>query len=297
MEVRGSFQFEINQNGTVINNDSNFEKLRKLFLDRTLINGDSLGPGDEGDFDNGGWHVLCHLAAGCAVFKINNLFLWMEISHIPAIDVYEPTITIETEKKDVFTFSLNSQEGILFLEKAKLIGFVEGSSLGHISAKDVKDNEIIFNKWKRQDFNMPADSKEDGGRVWEHWCTVRDLRPTATIGLSVLKSYLTILSICSGKYVSIITRGRRQYYHPEQLMALVKSGLISKEDALIDVKPKQISKDNEKIIYLSDPKKCLTAVKSMKWDEDKLSYHMFERRIKEWSKTEQVLEDLRKANI
>jgi hypothetical protein len=50
---RGTFSFEVNANGDLLDNEANVEKLRKLWLDRSMINGSDLGPGRPGDFTNG----------------------------------------------------------------------------------------------------------------------------------------------------------------------------------------------------------------------------------------------------
>lgn len=294
---RGISKFEINNNGHLLYHDSNLEKMRKMFLDRKLINGALLGPGDPGDFDLGAWHVLCHLAGGCAVYRKSGKFLWVEISHIPDVDLYTATVTVEVCDEPVSTFPLHSSEGSALLEKAELVGFVEGSSLGNISAKDVTDNEIIFNKWKRQDFNLDPDSKSDGGRVWEHWCTVRDITPNARIGLSVLKAYLAMVSFCGGRLTSLVARGRKQYHHPEQLTALVKYGFISKEDALLEITPKPIPGNEEFLIYTANPQKCVQAAKLLPWDEHDIAYFMFSRRIDKWNTTNKVRSDLQKAKL
>ncbi|HEY3251141.1 MAG TPA: hypothetical protein VGK25_08480 [Ignavibacteria bacterium] len=291
-DLRGSHKFEVNHDGHVVNSPENLEKLRKLFLDRKIINGKKLGPGDPGDFDFGAWHVLCHLAAGCAVFRNTDKYLWVEISHVPLIDVYTATVNVETEKEPVSAFPLLSEEGSALLNKAELLGFVEGSSLGHVSARDSNDLKGKFNKWTRQEFDMDVKSKKDGGRVWEHWCTVRDITPNASVGLSVLKAYLTMVSVSGGRLVSIVARGRRKYSHPEQLAALVKAGFISPEDATIDITPKPISRKAELLIYSAEPKKCLQAARMLKWDEHNISYFMFARRIKDWNTTNRVRNEL-----
>lgn len=297
MQTRGISKFEIDPNGIAIFNDSNLEKLRKLFLDRSLIYGDILGPGNPGDFDIGAWHVLCHLAGGCAVYKNSGNFMWVEISHVPLVDLYTATVTVETKRETVNTYPILSDEGKALLLKAELLGFVEGSSLGHISAKDIKDTPEKFNKWLRQDCDADEKSEKEAGRVWEQWCTVRDLTPNAAVGLSVLKAYLSMVAICGGKFVSIVARGRKQYHHPEQLIALIKYGLISKEDALYDIIPKPIPKKTELLIYSADPKICVNVVKNLTWDKDKISYYMFKRRIDKWSHANKVKNDLEKEKL
>lgn len=294
---RGISKFEISTNGHVIFNDANLEKLRKLFLDRKLIDGTLLGPGDPGDFDLGAWHVMCHLAGGCAVYRNSGKYLWVEISHVPMIDIYIATVTVEVKEEPVNTFPLMSSEGQAIMEKAELVGFVEGSSLGHISAKDAKDSAEMFNKWTRQEFDLEENSQGEGGRVWEHWCTVRDLTPNSKVGISVLKAYLSMVSLCGGRFVSLVARGRTQYHHPEQLIALVNYGFISKEEALADITPKPISNKEEMLIYSADPKKCIQAVKALKWDGPGISYYMFSRRIDKWNSTNNVKSDLQKANL
>jgi hypothetical protein len=59
--TRGTFDFEVTASGDLVDSTANVEALRKIWLDRSMVNGADLGPGDEGDFDNGAWHVACHL--------------------------------------------------------------------------------------------------------------------------------------------------------------------------------------------------------------------------------------------
>ena len=293
-KTRGLSRFEIDRKGYIINNVNNLEKLRRLFLDRRIIHDISLGPGDKGDFDVGGWHILCHLAAGCAVFKKGKSFLWMEISHVPIIDEYVATVTAEFQKGCISTVPLMSIRGKELIEDSRLLGFVEGSSLGRISARDVCDDKYLFNKWLRQKFDNDVNSEKKGGRVWEHWCTTRDIRKKSKIGAFVLKAYLDMVSVCGGEFVSAIARGRNHYRHPAQLMALIKYGFITEKNALIDVIPKPISKNAEKLIYTADPKKCLKAVTILKWDENSINFFMFQRSISKWRKTASVKRDIKK---
>lgn len=288
MITRGIAEFEIDSKGHVIYNESNLEKLRFIFLDRKIINGELLGPGDPGDFDFGGWHVLCHLVGGCAVFKSSNSMVWVEISHVPIIDSYVATITIDSDKESVTTFPLLSYEGQSIIQNAKLMGFVEGSSLGHISARDILDAEGKFNTCTRQEFDMDEKSIKDGGRVWEHWATTRNITSGASIGTSVLRAYLSMVSLCGGSFVAVVARGRIDYSHPTQLNALLQYGLVTKENALVDIMPKPISKKIEEIIYSANPKMCVKAVKELPWDNNKITYFMFERRINKWNSDIQI---------
>ena len=72
---RGAFEFDVTDEGNLISSVQNVETLRRLWLDRTLINGRHLGPGDPGDFDNGAWHVGCHLVAAGGVMRAKDGYL------------------------------------------------------------------------------------------------------------------------------------------------------------------------------------------------------------------------------
>jgi hypothetical protein len=283
LNTRGTYKFEIEANGNIIYNAENLEKLRTLFLDRSIINGELLGPGDPGDFDLGGWHILCHLTAGCAIFRKSNRTIWVEISHVPLIDKYSATVTVDGGTETVSTFPLLSEEGQNIMTNAKLIGFVEGSSYGHISAREVCDNAEKFNNNIRQEYDMIETSASEGGRVWEHWVATRNIRMQSSVGTSILNSYLAMLSICGGVFTTLVGKGRIDYHHPEQLKALAKSGLISYDDMSVDITPKPIPRKAELLIYTANPNKCVEAVKSFSWDEISISYFMFERKIDRWN--------------
>lgn len=284
MSTRGLINFEIDTNGHVLYTDENLEKLRLMFLDRSIIKDALLGPGDPGDFDKGSWHILCHLTAACAVFKKSDHFIWMEISHVPLIDEYLATVTIKTDKEIVTTFPLVSEQGQEIIKDAQLLGFIEGSSQGHISARDVIDPPDKFNTCTRQEYDMDEKSLKEGGRVWEHWTITRDITTECTVGTSILKSFLAMVSNCGGALVSSVARGRKDYHHPEQLSALIHFGIIGEKDVIKDMCPIRIPQELEVILNIANPCVSVKAAKRLKWDYSKLSYFMFERRIDRWSK-------------
>lgn len=91
---RGVFRFETHEDGRLVANSGNVEKLRALWLDRTLVSGESLGPGDTGDFDHVAWHIACHLVAASGVLRSSSgRTLWLSTSHDRATDAYAATLT------------------------------------------------------------------------------------------------------------------------------------------------------------------------------------------------------------
>ena len=294
MLIRGTYEFEISNLGKVVNSLANLEKLRNLFLDKDIIN-NAVGPGEPGDFVNGAWHILCHLAAGCAVMRRPfGEMMWVEISHVPAVDIYTATVTVECPSEDVTTFPLGSVEGRALLGDANLLGFVEGSSLGHISARSVKDSPDKFNNNQRQEYDQDVESPKDGGRVWEHWCTVRDIRPGNAIGTSVLEAYLNMVAVCGGRFVAVVARGRTDYDHPTQLAAMVRAGFISHDQALVDVTPTSIPMEVEPLIYTASPRECVMAAKRLAWPASVFGYYMFARRIDKWNPIDRVRKQIDK---
>lgn len=283
MIVRGKYKFEIGKLGNIFVSDNNLKKLRNLFLDRSEIFGELLGPGDPGDFDLGSWHILCHLTAASAVFKKFDKYLLVEISHAPLLDEYIATVTVDSENESVVTFPLFSETGKKLIEGSKLIGFFEGTSFGHISARDIKDNPEDFNNNFRQEYDNDVTSGKEGGRVWEHWVVTRDISENSQVGNSILRAYLEMLSICGGAFAGIIGRGRTDYFHPEQLKSIINSGLITDEEALLEITPKSIPTEAHIQIATANPKICLDTVKFFPWETQNISYFMFERKIKNWN--------------
>jgi hypothetical protein len=286
LKTRGTYNFEFDEQDKILPNEVNFHKLRTMFLDRNLINGEFLGPGDKGDFDFGSWHILCHLTAACAVFKKSNSYIWTEISHIPFIDKYTATVTIDSKREAISTFPLYSTAGQEIVQGSELIGFVEGSSFGHISARDSQDDPKDFNNNLRQEYDNDVSSIKEGGRVWEHWVVTRNISELSHVGSSILLAYLEMLSICGGIYTGIVGRGRVDYHHPQQLKALEIAGLIKIEEALLDIMPKPIAQTLALKIYTANPKICIETIKYLPWDINKISYFMFQRKINNWNTKE-----------
>lgn len=289
---RGTFEFEVTPAGDLVNDAGNVERLRKLWLDRTMIDGDDLGPGDAGDFDYGAWHVACHLiGAGGVRRTADGRLLWLEVSHGPAGDEYVGSVT-EAANGGVRTHRIDSEPGARLLAGSTLLGFVEGNSVGRISARHAQDPPTLFNGWRRQQFNHPAGSNADGGKVWEHWCTVRDLRPSHRIGSSVLRAYVALVAALGDRFVATVTRGRRSYGHPKQLCAMVRGGLTSESSATWDVTPSRIPDAAEEKFLEARPADALAAAAMLQWDGGP-RYYMFARRIESWSDASQVRDDLR----
>ncbi|MGE5193942.1 MAG: hypothetical protein ACM3U2_15720 [Deltaproteobacteria bacterium] len=288
---RGRFQFVVDGMGDLFNSAVNVEALRKLWLDRLWINGDAIGPGDPGDFDNGAWHVSCHLAGAGGVRRTaDGRTLWLEVSHSAARDEYYASVTYRSASGPV-TLAIDSAEGRELLAGSTLLGFIEGNSTGRTSARGVWDPPTLFNLWRRQDCDQPVSSPADGGKVWEHWCTLRDIRPGSRIATSVLTAYVSLVAALGDSFPAAVARGRRDYGHPSQLCALVFAGFISSNSALWDTMPRAIAPAHEPLFLRADPVRSLEACETMDWSSAP-QYYMFTRRIDRWNKAAEVSRDL-----
>jgi hypothetical protein len=291
--TRGTFRFELAAEDQLLDSATNVEILRQLWLDRALIDGSGLGPGNPGDFDFGAWHSACHLlGAGGVRQATDDRLLWLEISWEPTRDDYFAGVTAKTAA-GVQTVPIASAEGRELLEDSKLLGFVEGTSVGRVSARRVWDPPNLFNLWRRQDFDLPSGRKGNGGKVWEHWCTLRDIRPSSRIGNSVLTAYVSLASALGDRFAATVIRGRREYGHPEQLCAMVAAGFVAAAAALWDVTPLAIPQVAERWLLEASPAKALEAAESMDWTSPP-RYYMFSRKLKAWSKAGEVEKDLKK---
>jgi len=228
---RGVYGFSVTADDKLVDGPENADLLRRLWIGREFVSDDLLGPGDPGDFDFGAWHVSCHVVAAGGVMELDDGALaWLEISYDQAHDRYYPSFTVETDSTFA-TIRLDCQAAPERLADARVLGFVEGTSLGRISARGVHDPEARFNGNPRQEYDESPDSAAEGGKVWEHWCTLRDIRNSATIASSVLAAYVTLCAHLGDLFPAIVARGRLAYGHPAQLAAMTKAGFVGAEAA------------------------------------------------------------------
>jgi hypothetical protein len=291
MPKRGLYGFDTQPNGNLVDTEANFELLRKLFRDGSIIKG-KFGPGNEGDFDLGSWHILCHLAGGTAVLEANGKKIWLGLTHKGFPDAYEVSVAFR-DGATVSSVGLKSDAGKEKAAQGSIRFFIEGSSCGHILARGIRDPENAYNGWPRQDFDKSVWSKAEGGTVWEHWCTTRDLRQANVPGETLLRGYLTLVSVLGGRYVAAIARGRRSHEHPLQLCALVKAGLLTEDEAAWDTAPLPIPGNVQRLLYQARPADYLKAGEELEAPSGTAPYYfMFERCIKQWSPAASVRADL-----
>ncbi len=294
--TRGSLQFQVTSDGDLLNSAVNVNLLRQLWTGRNLIQKDDLGPGDPGDFDHGAWHSSCHLlGAGGACRLKDGRLLWLEVSHAHTRDEYTATITVR-EKNSVKTILLDSAEGRNLVDDSTGIGFIEGNSTGRTSARGVFDSPTKFNLWRRQDFDQPLTSTVEGGKVWEHWCTLRDLRPACDVATTVMSAYISLVAALGDKFAPMVLRGRRDYGHPKQLCAMVKAGFIAEISATTELTPTAIPAAMESHFLEGNPEHAFAAVEKLDWSNP-LRYYMFARKIASWSTAKNVEEDLKQFTL
>jgi len=272
--TRGSRGFEVDGAGDLLASTRNVDLLRALWSSREP--GLDVGPGVH---ESGAWHVSCHLlGAGGVRISASNDLLWLEVSHVAADDTYDATITRAGE-----TVPLASDRGRELLSGSTLAGFVEGTSEGHISARDVVDSPDRFEGWKRQNYDQPIDSTAQGGRVWEHWCTTRDLDPESAFSRSWLGAFLSLCAALGDRFAPTVARGRTQYGHPQQLRAMVAAGLMSGASATWRCTPRPIPQASQDLLYEARAEAALQAVSGLEWTSGDVRYYMFSRKIGSWA--------------
>ena len=273
---RGTAGFEVDESGNLIANPQNVAKLRDLWRSRPP--GLVLGPGVSTN-DGGAWHVACHvIAGGCVRQDSAGELLWLEVSHVGASDTYIATVSAE-QGGTTATVALDSEDGRRLLEDSVLLGYVEGTSLGRISARGVTDSPGRFGSYLRQDYDQPPGSQGPGGRVWEHWCTSRDLDPASSMSQSLLLAYVQLCGAAGDRFCATVARGRQSYGHPGQLQAMLDAGFTTASAASWQVTPQVIPQAQELLLQEASPEAALSAVKSFRWSAFQPSYFMFERKI------------------
>ena len=271
---RGTSGFEVDQSGALLANAHNVNALRELWASRPQAL--PLGPGVG---STGAWHVSCHVvAAGCARRASNGDLLWLEVSHVAATDRYDATLT-RTSNGQSSTLSLDSDAARRLLQDSTLLGFVEGTSEGHISARGVRDTPTQFGGYLRQNYDQPAGSSNQGGRVWEHWCTTRDLEAHQPLSVSLLTAYLELCHAAGDLFGPTVARGRTNYGHPDQLIAMLDAGFADPASARWNTTPQPIERTVELIMHEATPSDALRAVSMLPWSSAQPQYFMYPRRI------------------
>jgi hypothetical protein len=225
VSVRGEYGFAINSHGHLLDSEDNFQKAQRMFLDWKIINGQG-GPGTNSN-DKGSWHVLCHLAGAAALYQSSEkLPGWAGITYDEASNSYVATFSYYYKEK-VRTALLDSEEARHVITGYEPRGYVEGASRGHILNRKANDPGDPQKDDRRQDYNQPVDSTKDGGPVWEHWTTTRDILTSDSLGTGLLRSYLRLVALLGGRYCGTVARGRfeREYCHIIHLCSLVHAGL------------------------------------------------------------------------
>lgn len=280
MPTRGTYNFQVDAAGKLTNDVANVALLQRLWLDAAIVD-NQLGPGVRLG-GNGAWHSGCHVVGAAGVMrKPDDRLLWLELSHVSEGDSYFASVSIRGES-GIQTYPLSSESARSVLGDATLVGFVEGASTGRTSARGVIDPPERFEGWKRQDYDQPPGTTGAGGKVWEHWCTTRDISDGQPIGKSVVEAYIQLASVCGDTFAPVVARGRRDYYHPRQLSAMVESGLTSSTSARPFLTPMRMLPAVELTLQEATPEAGLRAAEKLTWTADP-QYYMFARKIDRWN--------------
>jgi len=278
--MRGEYGFTIDSQEHLLCNEDNYQKAQRMFLDWNIINGQG-GPGTDPN-DKGSWHILCHLAGASALFESpKKLPGWVGITYNEVGNSYAATFSYYQGEK-VRIAALDSDEARKAMASYVLRGYIEGASRGHILNRKANDPGDSTKVDRRQDYDQQVDSTKDGGPVWEHWTTTRDILTVDSLGTSLLMSYLRLVALLGGRYCGTVARGRfdREYCHVIQLCSLVEAGFIAPQDALWEVEPVTIPQEVQVVFHEANPEAFLQGA-TMLLDIAKAqeNYYMYERRI------------------
>jgi hypothetical protein len=275
-----SYRFQRDPRGRLLETEDNLEEMRNLFLDWDVIGGDG-GEGTKAG-DGGAWHGVCHLvAAGVLGVQKNAGLAWFEVGWDQKLGRYG-ALVVRQDGSGVQIENITGQ-GKAWADKVRIVAYVEGNSCGAISNKDAVDPGNSDEHDRRQDYNrFPLDFESEGGKVWEHWCTTRDIRSSGGTGEQVLRAYLTLLAVGGTEFVATVLRGRPYCGHPAQLKACIESGLVTAENASWSGTPEPIPMSAQVLFQYSDPLLSFSACRRLLLADSGRQYFMFQRCIHLW---------------
>lgn len=271
-----SYNFQ-REDGKLIENEHNLHEIIRLLLDWGIINHNG-GEGTRAG-DGGSWHGICHIVAAGVVGQLaNGQPAWLEIGWHPIKKRYCPIIVFE-DNNEIRVQDIDGKAKE-WASRITVRAYVEGNSRGRISNRQAIDPGVPEKNDRRQDYDrFPLDFENEGGKVWEHWCTTRDIKKKDGSGAQVLRAYLALLSVVGTEFAAVILRGRLNYGHPDQLRGCIEAGLITKKDANWLGWPKPIPMDSQILFYYSEPLLSFAACKRLLLKHDQVQYFMFERSI------------------
>ena len=288
---RGSYEFEAGDSGGLLNTASNVELLRELWLDRDNINGDDIGPGDPGDFDNGAWHVACHLLGGGGVRKLATASSPGSRSRMTSAErPYFASATVREGQARAPCRSIRRRDAHCLQIESLSVSSRELRSAGCPPASP--GSAVAVQSVAPAGFRPAAGQRRRTAAAFgSTGARCATSGPTHAIGTSVLTAYVSLVAALGDLFIPCVARGRREYGHPVQLRAMVARRPGRSASATWDGKPTAISKEAEKLFQEADEAAALKAVEQLKWSAPP-QYYMFARKISGWSKAEEVQADI-----
>lgn len=127
--------------------------------------------------------------------------------------------------------------------------------------------------------------------MWEHWCTLRNIRRDAPIGSSVLTAYVTLVRVLGDGFVAAVARGRTDYEHPRQLAAMIHGGFLCEEPALCSSRPVCLPNDAEQAFLTGSDIRAFNVARRLIWGQHPSCY-MFARSIDRWADRNTIVAEL-----